>query len=73
MRFPEEAASDIDNFRILALEKLGGVFNQTSHQLKYTPRRFAMCHQNLVIIETDHAAFTENAKRVRRNEMAEVR
>jgi len=69
---PEGIVAIADNtLRILALEKLGGVFNQIAHPLKYTPRRFAMCHQNLVIIETDHAAFTENAKRLRRNEMAE--
>ncbi|CAD5206793.1 unnamed protein product [Bursaphelenchus okinawaensis] len=62
--------------RILALEKLGTVFNQMKFPLKYTPRRF-VCHKpsgNIVIIETDHAAFTEKAKRRRREELAkEVR
>ncbi|KAI6217434.1 hypothetical protein M3Y95_01218600 [Aphelenchoides besseyi] len=58
--------------RILALEKLGAVFNEIHYNLKYTPRRF-VCHQpsgNMIIIETDHAAFTEKAKRRRREESA---
>ncbi len=57
---------------ILALEKLGGVFNQVEHPLKYTPRRLAVHHQSLIIIETDHAAFTEDAKEKRRKELAKV-
>lgn len=59
--------------RILALEKLGTVFNQIVHKLKYTPRRMVIHSQskNIVIIETDHASFTENAKRKRRDELAE--
>jgi hypothetical protein len=64
----------IELFRILALEKLGAVFNELHYNLKYTPRRF-VCHQpsgNMIIIETDHAAFTERAKRRRREESANV-
>lgn len=60
--------------RILALEKLGTVFNQITYPLKYTPRRF-VCHKpsgNIIVIETDHAAFTEKAKRRRREELADV-
>uniref|UniRef100_A0A915DNA4 Splicing factor 3b subunit 3 n=1 Tax=Ditylenchus dipsaci TaxID=166011 RepID=A0A915DNA4_9BILA len=59
--------------RILALEKLGTVFNQIIYPLKYTPRRFVVHpqSQNLIIIETDHASFTEKAKRRRRDELAE--
>ena len=33
-------AISTNTLRILALEKLGAVFNQVSHPLKYTPRRF---------------------------------
>jgi splicing factor 3B subunit 3 len=60
--------------RILALEKLGAVFNEVHYGLKYTPRRF-VCHKpsgNMIIIETDHGAFTEKAKRRRREESANV-
>jgi splicing factor 3B subunit 3 len=58
----------------LALEKLGVLFNQVVHKLKYTPRRVVVhsTSQNMVIIETDHAAFTEKGKRRRREEMANV-
>lgn len=58
----------------MALEKLGAVFNEIHYNLKYTPRRF-VCHQqsgNMIIIETDHGAFTERAKRRRREESANV-
>uniref|UniRef100_A0A915DI23 Cleavage/polyadenylation specificity factor A subunit C-terminal domain-containing protein n=1 Tax=Ditylenchus dipsaci TaxID=166011 RepID=A0A915DI23_9BILA len=62
-----------NTLRILALEKLGTVFNQIIYPLKYTPRRFVVHpqSQNLIIIETDHASFTEKAKRRRRDELAE--
>lgn len=61
------------NFRILALEKLGAVFNQVSYPLKYTPRKHVVHKQsgNFIFIETEHAAFTEKAKRKRREELAE--
>jgi len=61
-----------NSLRILALEKLGAVFNEIHYNLKYTPRRF-VCHQpsgNIIVIETDHSAFTEKAKRRRREESA---
>ncbi|KAI1715078.1 mono-functional DNA-alkylating methyl methanesulfonate n-term domain-containing protein [Ditylenchus destructor] len=62
-----------NTLRILALEKLGTVFNQMVYPLKYTPRRFVVHphSQNLIVIETDHASFTEKAKRKRRDELAE--
>lgn len=60
--------------RILALDKLGAVFNQVSHKLKFTPRRFVpLFHtDNLIIIETDHGAFTEKAKKDRKQALIEV-
>ena len=60
--------------RILALEKLGAVFNQISHPLKYTPRKFVIDPEsnNLIIIETDHNSFTEKGKADRKQLMAEV-
>lgn len=70
---PEGIVAISENtLRILALEKLGTLFNQTVIKLKYTPRKFVVHRpsQNLIIIETDHAAFTEKAKRKRREELA---
>ena len=60
--------------RILALEKLGAVFNQVSTPLQYTPRKFVIHPEsgNLVIIETDHNAYTEESKQLRKQTMAEV-
>lgn len=58
----------------MALEKLGIVFNQITYKLKYTPRLCVIHEQskNLVIIETDHASFTEMAKHKRREELSMV-
>lgn len=62
-------------FRILALEKLGAVFNQVAFPLQYTPRKFVIHPEtnNLVLIETDHNAYTEATKAQRKQQMAEVR
>ena len=63
------------DFRILALEKLGAVFNQVSMPLNLTPRKFVIHPEsnNLVVIETDHNAYTEETKSQRKQQMAEVR
>ena len=60
--------------RILALEKLGAVFNQVSSSLQYTPRRFVIHTEssNIILIETDHNAYTEETKTMRKQQMAEV-
>lgn len=60
--------------RILALEKLGAVFNQVAFPLQYTPRKFVIHPEtnNLVLIETDHNAYTEATKAQRKQQMAEV-
>ncbi|CAG0899378.1 unnamed protein product, partial [Cyprideis torosa] len=66
-------AISTNTLRILTLEKLGAVFNQVSHALEYTPRRFAI-HQetgNIIVIETDHNAYTEDTKLQRKFQMAE--
>ena len=66
-------AISTNTLRILALEKLGAVFNQVSHPLEYTPRKFVI-HQesgHLIIIETDHNSYTEDTKRHRKMQMAE--
>eukprot|EP01083_Nonionella_stella_P097943 275342_1 len=45
--------------RILLIEKLGEVFNQTSYPLRYTPRKFEVhpITNNLLIVEADHNAY----------------
>ncbi|KAF0289338.1 Splicing factor 3B subunit 3 [Amphibalanus amphitrite] len=62
-------AISTNTLRILALEKLGAM----SYPLEYTPRKFAI-HQDsghLIIIETDHNAYTEETKQARKLQMAE--
>lgn len=59
----------------MALEKLGAVFNQVAFPLQYTPRKFVIHPEtnNLVLIESDHNAYTEATKAQRKQQMAEVR
>jgi splicing factor 3B subunit 3 len=59
----------------LALEKLGAVFNQVAFPLQCTPRKFVIHPEtnNLIVIETDHNAYTEATKAQRKQQMAEVR
>ncbi|XP_042209519.1 LOW QUALITY PROTEIN: splicing factor 3B subunit 3-like [Homarus americanus] len=66
-------AISTNTLRILALEKLGAVFNQVSHPLEYTPRKFVIHPESghLVVIETDHNAYTDDTKRQRKMQMAE--
>jgi len=57
---PEGLVSISKNtLRIITLEKLGEMFNQTVYPLRYTPRDFLIhpISLNLVIIETDHCAY----------------
>ncbi|KAL7057635.1 hypothetical protein AAHC03_016375 [Spirometra sp. Aus1] len=71
---PEGVVAICENsLRILALEKLGAVFNQTSAALQYTPRKFVFHPEsnNAFIIETDHNAYTDDLKAERRKDMAE--
>ena len=62
-----------NTLRILSLEKLGVVFNQVSTPLQLTPRRLTVHppSHTLVLIETDHNAFTEAYKSHRKQAMAE--
>lgn len=66
-------AISTNTLRILALEKLGAVFNQVSYPLQYTPRKFVIHHEsnNLIIVETDHNTYTESTKMERKQQMAE--
>ena len=63
----------MNTLRILALEKLGAVFNQEIKPLKYTPRKFAINFENnlLYLIETDHLSYTDETKQQRKQELAE--
>ncbi|XP_050527513.1 splicing factor 3B subunit 3 isoform X1 [Daktulosphaira vitifoliae] len=61
-----------NTLRILALEKLGAVFNQLSFPVEYTPRKFVI-HQesaHMIVVETEHNAYTEQTKKQRRVQMA---
>uniref|UniRef100_A0A3Q2ZNV6 Splicing factor 3b, subunit 3 n=1 Tax=Kryptolebias marmoratus TaxID=37003 RepID=A0A3Q2ZNV6_KRYMA len=66
-------AISTNTLRILALEKLGAVFNQVAFPLQYTPRKFVIHPEtnNLVLIETDHNSYTETTKAQRKQQMAE--
>ncbi|CAG2252578.1 splicing factor 3B subunit 3-like [Mytilus galloprovincialis] len=66
-------AISTNTLRILALEKLGAVFNQVSHPVQFTPRKFVIHPEsnNLVLIETDHNAYTDATKMERKQQMAE--
>lgn len=66
-------AISTNTLRILALEKLGAVFNQVSFGLEYTPRTFVIHPDTgrMIIAETDHNAYTEDTKNARKQQMAE--
>lgn len=66
-------AISTNTLRILALEKLGAVFNQATMPIKYTPRKFMIDEEssNMIMIETDHNTFTENSKAQRKQQIAE--
>ncbi|ESO03752.1 hypothetical protein HELRODRAFT_100012 [Helobdella robusta] len=61
-----------NTLRILALEKLGVVFNQSITPLQFTPRKLVIhpSSKNIIIIETDHNAYTEETKDARKKQMA---
>ena len=66
-------AISTNTLRILALEKLGAVFNQVAFPLSYTPRKFVINAESghLILAETDHNAYTEETKQTRKLQMAE--
>jgi splicing factor 3B subunit 3 len=47
---------------------------QVSFPVEYTPRKFVIHHESahLIITETEHNAYTEDTKKQRRIQMAEV-
>ena len=66
-------AISVNTLRILALEKLGAVFNQEIKPLKFTPRKLAINSDSglVYIIETDHLGFTDQTKQQRKQQMAQ--
>ena len=66
-------AISTNTLRILALEKLGAVFNQVAFPLEFTPRKFVVHPESgmMILIETDHNAYTEDTKTQRKIQMAE--
>jgi len=72
---PEGIVSISSNtLRIITVEKLGDMFNQTSIPLLHTPRRFIVhpVTNHLVIIETDHNASSAKDKLTRQAEAGTV-
>ncbi|CAJ0927414.1 unnamed protein product, partial [Mesorhabditis belari] len=61
-----------NTLRIIAVEKLGGAFNEVIHKLALTPRRMVVhpSANTIMMIETDHATYTEQMKNKKRNDMA---
>jgi splicing factor 3B subunit 3 len=55
-----------NTLRVVTVDNLGALFNQTSHSLRYTPRK--MCRipltNNLIVIETDHNEFNEEERNI---------
>lgn len=66
-------AISANTLRILALEKLGAVFNQVATPLRYTPRKFVIHPRSnsLLIIESDHNAFTDTVREEKKQQIAE--
>lgn len=62
------------SLRIVTLERLGSMFNQSVLALKNTPRRMAVhpVTNQIVLIETDHNAYTEKQKIELRQTMREM-
>jgi splicing factor 3B subunit 3 len=62
-----------NTLRVLALEKLGAVFNQVSTPLQYTPRKFVIHAESghVVLIQTDHNTYADDTKLRRKQQMAE--
>ena len=66
-------AISVNTLRILALEKLGAVFNQEVRPLKYTPRKLVINQDTgmIYMIETDHLGYTEDTKQDKKQQMAQ--
>lgn len=60
-----------NTLRIISVDNLSSVFNQTTVELKYTPRRFVYHEpcKSFVVVESDHGTWcpTERAKQLEEN------
>lgn len=58
--------------RILTIEKLGEIFNQTIVPLRYSPRKLLInpANRTLITIESDHRVYGETAKNAFKAELA---
>lgn len=63
-----------NTLRIITLDKIGELFNQTILPLRSTPRKILVhpVSNQIVLIETDHNAYTEKQKAELRKAMREV-
>jgi len=54
-----------NTLRIVTLERLGELFNQTVVPLRYTPRKMLIHEEtnNLIIIESDHNSYSYKVKK----------
>jgi splicing factor 3B subunit 3 len=62
-----------DTLRILATERLGELFNQTVHPVRYTPRKFSRISAApsvVAVIETDHNAVSHETAEASMPDMA---
>ncbi|KAH7296253.1 hypothetical protein KP509_26G015800 [Ceratopteris richardii] len=63
-----------DALRVFTIERLGETFNQTIVPLRYTPRKFILHpnKKNLIILESDKAAFTAEEREANKAECVEA-
>ncbi|KAH7652511.1 splicing factor 3B subunit 3 protein [Dioscorea alata] len=63
-----------DALRVFTIERLGETFNETAIPLRYTPRKFVLQPKRklLVIVESDHGAFTAEEREAARKECLEA-
>jgi splicing factor 3B subunit 3 len=61
-------------FNVIVIFKIPVPVLQVSFPVDYTPRKFVIHHESahLIITETEHNAYTEDTKKQRRIQMAEV-
>ena len=64
----------VSQYNIIVIFKIPIPVLQVSFPVDYTPRKFVIHHESahLIITETEHNAYTEDTKKQRRIQMAEV-
>ena len=71
---PKKKVPSLPKFNIILIFKMLVPVLQVSFPVDYTPRKFVIHHESahLIITETEHNAYTEDTKKQRRIQMAEV-